>query len=195
MTCAAIVTCAALASGASGCSVGEGQGEISGRLIATDCEIEEREYLLQPTFFTAEVTADQLNLRVQRGSDLESYSDGLIIHVRDVNDIQSMRIGLPIVLEGEHTDVVQVVLHLNETCKTGFPNDFELQPLVLPAVSGTIRFDAVYAPDLDAASTSIQAELIDVHFADRDSPEERNATLSGAFSFFYQRGAPAQRFP
>ena len=66
---------------------------------------------------------------------------------------------------------------------------------VVPPVSGTITFRSIYAPEIDPGSTGIEAELTDVRFEDRDAPEMRNATLNGWFQFFYQRGAPAQRFP
>lgn len=178
-----------------GCSIGQGTGDFSGPVLASDCDIDEPEYALQPSFFTAEVTGGQLNIRVQRGSDFESYADGLMILVRDVNEVKESRIGLPIRLENDYRSLVQVVFYLNESCLTGFPDEFRLQPVVLPAVSGTIIFRSIYAPDVDTNLTGIEADLTDVRFEDPEQPDVRNATLTGSFSFFYQRGSPAQRFP
>ena len=154
--------------------------------------------LSYPSFFSAEVTANQLNLRVQRGSDFESYADGLVIHVRDVNEVDETRLGLPIPLaydEDGEAGLVSAILYLNESCYSGFPAEHRRRPLIMPATSGSIVFSAIYSPDRDAAATAIEAELVDVQFIDRETPEERNATLSGEFSLFYQRGSPAQRFP
>lgn len=178
-----------------GCSVGQGSGAIGGPVLAPDCEVEQPDYQLHPSFFTGEVTGEQLNLRIQRGSTIEGYADGMIIHVRDVNEVRRQRIGLPIPVDATADSLVQVVLYLNETCKTGFPDEFNILPLTMEAVSGTITFDSIYAPDLDAGATGIEAELADLRFEDAERPDERNATMNGWFSFFYQRGSPAQRFP
>jgi hypothetical protein len=181
---------------ASACSVGDGQGEIGGHAVAGDfCALDDPSYQLHPSFFTAEVTENQLNLRVQRGSALEQWADGLMIHVRDVNEIKRQRLGLPIPLQGQWTDPVQIVFYLNETCEAGFPNEHRRRAVLMQAVGGSIRFDAVYAPDIDPGATGIEAELLDVQFVDTSTPDLRRATLNGWFSFFYQRGAPAQRFP
>ncbi len=181
---------------ASACSVGDGQGEIAGHVVASDsCGLDDPSYELRPSFFSAEVTEDILNLRVQRGSALEQYADGLMIQVLDVNELKRQRLGLPIPLEGRWTDLVQVVLYLNESCEAGFPSEHRRRAVLMQAVGGSIRFDAIYAPDLDPGATGINAELIDVELVDASAPDERRATLRGWFSFFYQRGAPAQRFP
>ncbi len=181
---------------AAGCSVGEGQGEIGGDVVASDfCMLDQPDYELVPSFFAGEVIETQLNIRVQRGSALEQFADGLAIQVLDVNEVKRQRIGLPIPLTGEDAALVQIIFYLNETCPAGFPNEHRRRAVVMEAVAGTITFDAIYAPDIEAGATGIEAELTDVRFIDPATPDERNATLSGSFSFFYQRGAPAQRFP
>lgn len=186
----------ALFGAVAGCSVGEGQGAIGGHVVAADfCALDDPAWQLHPSFFTAEVTEDQLNLRIQRGSALEQFADGIMIHVGDVNEIKRQRIGLPIPVERGWRSLVQIVLYLNETCEAGFPNEHRRRAVLMEAVGGTIRFDAIYAPDLDPAATGIEAELVDVELVDVAAPDERRATLNGWFSFFYQRGAPAQRFP
>lgn len=192
------VLAAALAASA-GCSVGQGQAEITADVLVQDtdlCEIDEPAMDLAPTFFAAEVTDDQINIRVQRGSQVESDSDGFSILVRDVNEIKRQRIGLPITVDPLETGLVQMIFYFNGSCPSGFPETAtDEMPVNMEGVSGTITFRSIYAPEIDPGSTGIEAELTDVRFEDRDAPELRNATLNGWFQFFYQRGAPAQRFP
>lgn len=179
-----------------GCAVGDGQGAIGGHAVASDfCQLDDADYQLDPSFFTAELTERILNLRIQRGSASEQYADGIMIQVLDVDDVKRQRIGLPIPIERGWTSPVQLILYLNESCEAGFPREYRRRSVLLEAARGQIRFDAIYAPAIDPAATGIEAELIDVEFVDVAAPEERRATLSGWFSFFYQRGAPAQRFP
>src|SRR5689334_1104581 len=77
-TLGALVTLAASAClFGSACSLGDGTGEVrSDNLIAKDCW--QGEYDLQPDFFAAEPFRDSLYIRVQRGSDLEGVSDGIM---------------------------------------------------------------------------------------------------------------------
>ncbi|GAB5548524.1 MAG: hypothetical protein SangKO_082840 [Sandaracinaceae bacterium] len=178
-----------------GCSIGQGQGEITGAVRADDCGLDDPDFSLEPSFFGGEVTGGQLNIRVQRGTDLESHADGLSIHIRDVNEIKQNRLGLPIPVEDDYLSLVQMSFYLNEACPSGFPSDHRAQPVVMQASGGEIRFDSIYAPDLEPGDTLVEAELIGVTFTDREHPDGRAATLSGTFSFFQQRGAPAQRFP
>lgn len=189
------IVLAATAAFALGCSVGGGEGEIRGPVLAADCDLEESSYELSPSFFGAEVTAEQLNLRIQRGSRIEGAADGLAIQVQDVNDIRMNRLGLPIDISDDYLSPVRAVFYLNATCRSGFPSAYRVVPVLLNATGGTIRFSAIYAPDLEPAAVLIEAELSDVRFTDPAMPEERRATLSGFFSFFYQRGSPSQRFP
>jgi hypothetical protein len=84
---------------APGCSVGEGQGSVSGLLDVPDCW--SGEFDLKPTFFaavpsasatlgTSEATSgsDALQLRIQNGGDFESFSDGLAILVDDAGEVR-----------------------------------------------------------------------------------------------------------
>lgn len=180
---------------AAGCSVGGGQGEISGSVVAAECEIDDPSYELVPSFFSGEVTADQLNVRIQRGSDIEGYADGLMIQIRDVNEVFENRIGIPIPVDPTDGALLRVVFYMNETCPSGFPDYFVTQPVIMEAQSGSITFDAVYAPDIEAGATLIAGHLNDLRFVNPEQPDGMNATLGGTFSFFYQRGSPAQRFP
>ncbi len=187
---------AVIAALAAGCSIGEGTGEIGGPVLASDfCGLDQADYQLYPSFFAAQVIDSSLDMRIQRGSALEQFADGLFIHVRDANEVRRQRIGLPIPIDGEFMSLVRISFYLNETCEAGFPSEHRRRAVVLEAVSGTITFDAIYAPDIDPGATGIEAELTDVELVDIAPPDERHATLNGWFSFFYQRGAPAQRFP
>ena len=186
----------ALAALLAGCSIGQGDGEIGGTLVATDfCGVDDPSYELHPSFYSGEVTGDSMNLRIQRGSDLEGFADGLVIHLRDVNEIEGQRIGLPIAISDEETALAQVVFYANETCPSGFPDEFRERPVIFEASGGTITFTSIYAPEGNPGSTLIEASIEGATFADPELPEERHASLDGWFSFFYQRGAPAQRFP
>lgn len=180
-----------------GCSVGQGQGEIEALVEGPDfCDFGEPPYELSPSFFSSEIIGDHVSLRIQRGSAIESTADGLMIQIADVDEIKQHRIGLPIPIRGDAEALVQVVFYLNETCPSGFPRQSERRrPVIFEASGGTITFDAIYAPDVDPDATLTEARLDGVVFVDPAEPDERSAVLDGWFSFFYQRGSPAQRFP
>jgi hypothetical protein len=181
---------AAVALGA--CSVGTGAGEVSGIVNAPDCEMNNAAYDLQPTFFGGDdAVDDQLELRVQRGSDLENKSDGLLIHIFDPAAIRLERLGQPIALTGEASSPVHMGLYLNESCpitRTSVPANYA-------AVSGTITFLNLYAPTVDEDDVETVAHFSAVRLIDRSAPDVRWAELSGSFRFLFNRGRPAQRFP
>lgn len=187
---------------AAACSVGQGRGEMTGRVLDTTCDVDEPAYTLEPTFFSADVVEERndatpqslLTLRIQRGSYREGDSDGLVVMIRDANDIRA-RLGEAIPVLPDIDADVQMTVYLNETCESGFPREFWRVPLVLEGQRGTITFDAIYAPDEDPGSTAIIGHFEDVVFESRDRPAERNATMSGSFSFSFQRGRPSQPFP
>jgi hypothetical protein len=201
---ALVASTGTLAAGA--CSVGTGRGEARGSLRLVECGVDVPEYDLAPTFFGADFVQDPdvagaaspiVVLRVQRGSYGESSSDGLLITVNDLNALAREHLGEPLDLTPvpDGRRLVDVTFYANETCEAGYPDEFWRVAGVLPAVSGTITFDAVYAPDVDRSQTEFRASFADVRFASRERPDTRNATLSGYFEFTYQRGTPAQRFP
>ena len=173
---------------AGSCSVGHGTGDISGRVEVAGCNTTPR-YELRPTAFFAQSVEDLLNIRVQRGSDLEVRSDGLAVLVSDASRIKEDFLGVPVDVTSKDP-MVKVSVFLNESCPPGR----DRTPVVLGAVSGTVRFDAIYAPEVDDDEVQIHAELENVRIvAPRN--DERSATLSGWFDFLYTRGSPAQRFP
>jgi hypothetical protein len=171
-----------------------------------ECGVDVPDYDLAPTFFGADFVNDPdmagaespiVVLRVQRGSFMESYSDGLVITINDLNTLAREHLGEPLDLTPPAVGrrLVDVTFYANQSCEAGYPDAFWRVAGVLPAVSGTITFDAVYAPDVDRSQTEFQATLTGVRFESRERPTTRNATLDGWFEFNYQRGTPAQRFP
>ena len=201
----ALVACA-LAVLAS-CSVGSGTGSLRGSVSIADCNgtgWTEDPVDLLPDFFSADYVEDPgtpgmlrrlLTIRMQHGSFREGDSNGMAVLVRDVNQIARESIGVPITVSSDPAAPVELTLYLNERCLSGFPRDFVRVPVVLGAVSGTITFDAVYAPDLSDTGFELAAHFEDVRFEDDIRPDVRFAVMSGYFSFLYQRGRPAQRFP
>jgi len=80
----------ALAAVVAGCSLGEGKGEVSGSLDATDCW--RGAFNLNPDFFAGvPYRKTSVLLRIQRSGDYETFSDGLTILI---DDIQPIRAGL-----------------------------------------------------------------------------------------------------
>lgn len=76
----------AVASTAPACSQGEGEGTIVGVLNVPNCWTGSFE--LSPDFLAAVPYLDDLTIRIQSGSDFESFSDGLVILVTDITQIR-----------------------------------------------------------------------------------------------------------
>ena len=174
-----------------GCSVGGGEGSVTGTVNAPDCDLEMEDYSLEPTFFGSDTVDGQLEIRLQRGSDFEVFSDGLSILVRDAKLVRGELIGVPIELEANEEDLVQIVFYLNDTCPPGRRDP----PVAYEAASGFIVFQNIYAPELTDDDVENAARFTDVLFVDPSEPETRNALLTGEFRFLHTRGRPAQRFP
>jgi hypothetical protein len=73
------------------CSLGEGKGDVNGELNIPDCWA--GQFNLNPDFFAAVPYRSQLILRIQNGSDYQSFADGLSIQIDDLNKIQSGLLG------------------------------------------------------------------------------------------------------
>ncbi len=173
------------------CSVGAGEGEVMGKLSIDSCDLENAAYEMNPSFFGADDVEELLEIRLQRGSDRTLVSDGLMILVSDAALVKQERLGQDIDVEVDNTSLVQMGLYLNDTC----PSDPNGDQSVFVAVSGSIRFDEIYAPKVDDDDTNISATFSEVRFEDPSDPDQRNATLSGFFEFIFNRGRPAQLFP
>lgn len=175
-----------------GCAVGDGEGRVAGLVTALDCDLEGDRYDLRPTFFGASAFEDFLDVRIQRGSDFEDRSDGLLLSIARASELKDL-LGTPVPLRDEPGALVRMGLYLNATC----PWDFTGldRPMVMSADEGVIVFDAVYAPEVDDGAPRTAARFQDVRLRDPSDPDGRHAVLSGSFRFIFNRGRPAQRFP
>lgn len=172
------------------CSVGHGTGELEGTLKIEGCRREGR-YALVPNAFFAQAVENLLKIRVQRGGDFEVYSDGVAVLVEDSSQLKREYLNTDIDVAADSEPRVSLTAFFNDTCPPGR----DKTPVVLQAVTGTIRFRSVYAIKVDPHDVRIRAELSAVRFEDESDPSGRWAELSGEFDFLYVRGSPAQRFP
>jgi hypothetical protein len=181
------------ASLAAACSVGVGSGEVTGQVSAPECGLEGEPFDLAPSFFAADPVEEILEIRVQRGSDFEDTSDGLLITVRDANQVKE-RLGEPLAIGAAGSNaLVELSLYLNATCTDRFE-----APPVFVGRAGTITFSSIYAPQVSESEVETAATFTNVQFDDGRDPggrDMRNATLSGEFRFLFNRGRPIQRFP
>jgi hypothetical protein len=194
-------------------SVGEGSGEVkSDHLFARECW--DDFYDLKPDFFAADPFRDQMSMRVQRGSDLIEVSDGLSIVIEDVPAVRAalgsaVSVSLPRgvappgVSEGTLCagaaggcdSPVHIALYLLESCHT--------QNMVLYATAGTITFNELFSgdPNETEASAKLTDATFDITVGDpRDFDPAtgviaNQSQITGRFTFFFQRGQPAQPFP
>jgi hypothetical protein len=133
----AVATGAILAAAAPACSQGEGEGRVTGSLNIPECWTGDFE--LRPDFFAANPYRDGLQLRLQSGSDFESFSDGMSIFVYDTKLIrpdaarsfpgrygQALDVSLPpevtppgVPVEADpNPALVSLTLYLQRTCRT-----------------------------------------------------------------------------
>lgn len=127
----------ALATTAPACSQGDGVGTIVGTLDVPDCWT--GSFDLHPDFLAAVPYRDSLTLRIQSGSDFETFSDGLSILITDRNEIrpdastnfagrygEALRVDLPPGVAAPGTPIapdadpalVNMTLYLQRTCRT-----------------------------------------------------------------------------
>jgi hypothetical protein len=173
-----------------GCSVGHGDGQLEGTVRIDGCR-RSGAYTLAPNAYFAQTAEELLSLRVQRGGDIEVYSDGISVLIKDAALLKREYLGVAIDLSDGGAPGVEATAYFNDTC----PPARDKVPVVLKAVAGTISFQAIYAATVDEDDVRIAAKLMDVRFEDVEDPEARWAELSGFFDFLYVRGSPAQPFP
>ena len=170
------------------CSVGNGEGELTGVITDPECDLEGAAVDVRPNFFVADDDREGVTIRVQRGGDYLVFSDGLSIGVADAaREVE--RLGTPIAV-GPEADV-RMTFHYSHTC----PFDRDRLATVLTAVEGTITFESLWAPEVDDDQLETAASFSGVRFVDLANPEERFAVLDGSFRFLFNRGRPAQRYP
>jgi hypothetical protein len=113
------------------CSVGQGVGCVSGTLDVQDCW--SGAFDLHPDFFAAVPTnSAALQIRIQHGIDYETFSDGLLILVDDVQTVRSSSLDQPLsvglspavtppgvpVQAVANPPTVHATLYLERTCPT-----------------------------------------------------------------------------
>ncbi len=172
------------------CSVGHGDGHLEGSVYIEGCR-RAGAYTLAPNSFFAQTAEKLLSLRVQRGGDIEVFSDGITVLIKDAALLKRDYLGTAIDLADGGAPGVSATAYFNETC----PSRRDKVPAILKAVSGTITFAAVYAPKVNEDDVRITAKLEQARFEDGEDPEARWAELTGDFDFLYVRGSPAQHFP
>ena len=172
-----------------GCAKGSGEGQAVGPVWAPDCGLEGTLYQLNPTFFAMQpsTSVEIIDIVVQRGSDLKTYSDGISVFIRDPELVKESMLGMEIELGGLAAPI-EMTFYLNATC----PGISRI-PVVYGSASGTIRFDSLFVPWLDNENQETSAVFTDVVFVDQQDPERR-AILNGDFRFLFEAGLPTQYF-
>ena len=150
---AVAIAAVTLASSESGCSVGNGVGSVTGDLFVSDCW--SGKFDLQPDFFGATPSADDdtLTLRIQRGSDYITFSDGISILVTHVTELreaiaangpQSLSVSLPpsVVPPGvpitpdPNPSTVELALYLQQTCRPETPALYAMSTVTVDETGG-----------------------------------------------------------
>lgn len=151
------LTAAAVAILLAGCSLGQGEGVVqSDKLYAADCWY--GAYNLEPDFFAANPYRNTLQIRVQRGDDLQEVSDGLNVLVDDVAQVRESYLGRPLSVRlqpgvappgtpvgssppppEDQPALVHMALNLERSCHN--------QNIILQAISGTVTFDELFSGD------------------------------------------------
>lgn len=175
---------------AAACTKGSGEGNAVGQVWAPDCGLNGEPFALNPDFFAMQPSAsvEIIDIVVQRGSDLQTYTDGLSVFIRDPQMLKETMLGMEIELGGLSAPI-ELTLYLNATC----PGIARI-PVVYGAVSGTIRFEELYVPWLDNDTKETAAVFTNVELVDNKDPDERRALLDGDFRFLFERGLPTQYF-
>ena len=187
--CASVLCLVCLALAAA-CAKGSGEGNAVGRVWAPGCGLNGEPFALNPDFFAMQPSAsvEIIDIVVQRGSDLQSYTDGISVFIRDPQILKESMLGTDIAFGGLEAPV-EMTLFLNATC----PGLARL-PVVYGAVSGTIRFEELFVPWMDNDTKETVAVFTNVELIDNKDPDERRAVLDGDFRFLFERGLPAQYF-
>ncbi len=185
-----LASCSLLLSFSMGCSfVGEGEGEVtSDHLFVPDCW--QGPFDLKPDFFAAVPYRDTLQVRVQRGSDLQEVSDGLAILVNEVSAIRptncaldsecssgqcddgictgpdqrgtALDVGLPPKLLAEIAPGVPAGPTPPVSMALYLQFSCHNQNVVLYAVDGSITFDALFSGDPNESEGA--EKLTDAYF-------------------------------
>ncbi len=198
------------------CSLGDGTGDVrSDSLFAESCW--EGAYDLRPDFFAAVPFRNALEIRVQRGGDLEDRSDGITVLIDDIADIRANHLNQPVAValprgvsppgvpvgalcpaDGCPESGVHATLYLLNSCHN--------ENTVLYGLSGTVTFTELFSgdPNEKDAAKKLTAADFDIMVGDpqlilTSGPDKysipHQSHVVGRFRFFFQRGQPAQPFP
>ena len=190
-----------------GCTVGEGHGNVTTeRLYLQGCW--NGPFNLQPDFFAANpYRREALLIRVQRGDNNQEASDGLTVIVNDLNAVKA-KLGTPIPVglppgvvppgqpaSGGETPLVSMSIYLHQTCHE--------QNSATYSVSGSITFESIFNgdPNEEDSALRLTQATFTAKFADPrellgavDPAAVTSEDVIGDFSFYFQRGQPAQPF-
>jgi hypothetical protein len=175
---------------AAGCNMGSGEGSAVGQVWAPGCGLNGEPFDLNPNFFAMQPSGsvEIIDIVMQRGSDLQSYTNGISVFIRDPRMVKESMLGTDIDLTGLGSEV-EMTLYLNATCP-----GLSRIPVVYGAVSGTIRFDELFVPWMDNDTKETVAVFTNVVLLDNKDPDERRAVLDGDFRFLFEVGLPSQYF-
>ncbi len=219
---AALSLAAATGAGAMACAVGQGNGYVIGSIVLPACNKDLSNYDMQANFFAGEASGNQLEIRIQQGGGTQEYADSLTILVHDVQGTLSKinastdhevtyDVQLPKLPGSEPwlpSPEVEMTLSLRGTCGQPVYSAGDQALLVLHGISGKITFAHMFNGDINTRDTNAKridgeflgagVRLVDPREGDASVPDSQRTqygNITGKFSFFYQRGGPAQSFP
>jgi hypothetical protein len=191
---------------AAACSTGAGDGGVWGSLELPECGVETSTFDMDVSFFGADYFENTLTIRLQRTGQDPTFTDGVVLLVRDVEAAEEtggaeQRVvteptieeflasgpdaGLPATTA---SSPARVTLYLNETC----PGNH----LAFTDGAGTLVLEKVYVPgEQKRIRGSFRLEFVDPRQWDPDLGTAPYADLEGEFDFNYTRGKPAQTYP
>ena len=168
------------------CTVGGGQGSVTGTLNVKDCW--SGKFDLQPDFFGATPFNDQLAFRIQRGSDLQNFSDGLSILVSDGTAVrgklgQSLSVALPPevappgvpVKATNDPAIVQLALYLQRSCRPDAPALYAMAEATTNADGTCDDVTVKAAAQCDGAPPPTRKSTITFQHLFNGNPEEPDA--------------------
>lgn len=145
------------------CSQGEGDGDVIGTLDVPNCWT--GSFNLDPDFFAAVPYRNGLLMRIQAGSDFQTFSDGMTILLNDITKVrpgegfagrygQPLRVALPPEVTPPGTPVepdpdpalVNMTLYLQRSCRTQVVTLQAVDEVTLPT-DGTCTAPAVRGAD------------------------------------------------
>jgi hypothetical protein len=162
---------AVVASAMPACSLGTGQGQITGVLNVPDCW--SGPFNMTPDFFGAVPYRSTLELRIQSGGDYETFSDGVQILIDDITKIRPspgnaglydtpLDVSLPVgvtppgvpITPDENPANVHLALYLTGSCRTQNPALYAMRSVTLNAAGGCDKLNGG-DPVLTCAGSSL----------------------------------------